>query len=270
MADSTASVIDQSNREAEERAQGKRICGDPKATLWDESRSGSHAGRGFHYQDRIATELALEQLIGGSLREVIPEGLEDISIETSSGPIHIQAKSRRENRGEFRSSDLRGVFANLAKRLIADPGSSVALVLERPVADWPRLADAGRDGQASVSGTDQALAAQILPLVRSDLAGMEMKVDDFLAYLTIEMRDGQPDQRLRLLADRLALPPASCQAHYFAVQDVLATLADENGERIRPLRSAATQAAPRDRARATWRAGCPRSSSAAGGRTAAR
>ena len=27
--------------------------------LWAKSRSGSHAGRGFHYQDAVATEFAV-------------------------------------------------------------------------------------------------------------------------------------------------------------------------------------------------------------------
>jgi hypothetical protein len=27
--------------------------------LWEKSRSGSHAGRGFHYQDAVATEFAI-------------------------------------------------------------------------------------------------------------------------------------------------------------------------------------------------------------------
>jgi hypothetical protein len=84
---------------------------------------------------------------------VTPEGLDDISPETTSRAIHVQAKSRPEGRGEFRASELRGVFTNLGERLVTDVGSSVVLVLERPVADWPRLGEQVRDGRASISET---------------------------------------------------------------------------------------------------------------------
>jgi hypothetical protein len=141
--------------EKRRRAQAKRLRAkraNAKRGLWDRSRSGSHAGRGFHYQHRVATEIALELLHAGTLLQVTPEGLEDLSLETTSRALHVQAKSRREGRGAFRASELRGVFTKLADRLVADAGSSVVLVLERPVADWPRLGEEVRDGRASISG----------------------------------------------------------------------------------------------------------------------
>lgn len=221
-------------RQRRKRAQAKRLRAEreaPKAELWSRTRSGSHAGRGFRYQDRIATELALEHLEAGTLVRLVPEGLEDLSLETTSRPMHIQAKSRRESRGEFRASEFRGVFAKLADRLVADAGSVVALVLERPVADWPRLGEAVRGGRASISGDDPALAVQIRADIARDLAGHDLNVDDFLSRLTIEVRDGLPETSLRLLSARLSLPAASCQAHFFALQDALGDLADQNGER---------------------------------------
>lgn len=223
-------------RERRRRAHAKRLRGqaqrvNAKRELWDRTRSGSHAGRGFHYQDRIATEIALEHLQAGTLVQVVPEGLEDISLETMSRTVHVQAKSRREGRGEFRASELRGVFTNLAERLVADVGSSVVLVLERPVADWPRLGEEVRDGRASVPGADPALAAQMRVDIARDLAGHELRVDDFLPRLTVEVRDGLPETSLRLLSELLSIPVASCHAHFFALQDALGALADKNGER---------------------------------------
>lgn len=231
---SRSSSIRDVARDRRRRAQAKRLRAqraNAKRELWDRTRSGSHAGRGFHYQDRVATEIALEHLQAGTLVRVIPEGLEDLSLETTSRAIHVQAKSRREGRGEFRASELRGVFTNLAERLVIDKGSSAVLVLERPVADWPRLGEEVRDGRASVSGDDPALAAQMRPDVARDLPGHELKVDDFLARLTVEVRDGLPETSLRLLSELLFIPAASCQAHFFALQDALGVLADQNGER---------------------------------------
>jgi hypothetical protein len=65
--------------EKRRRAQAKRLRAkraNAKRELWDRSRSGSHAGRGFHYQHRVATEIALEHLHAGTLVQVTPEGLE--------------------------------------------------------------------------------------------------------------------------------------------------------------------------------------------------
>ena len=221
-------------KQRRKRAHAKRLRVErelSKRELWEAGRSGSHAGRGFHYQDRIATELTLEHLAAGTLRRVIPEGLEDISLETDTGTVHVQAKSRREQRGDFRASDLRGVFAHLAMRLVADPGSRAVLVLERAVADWQYLRETLSQGRAAVAGSDQTLATQIRAAVTSELAGINLGLDEFLERLTIEVHDGLPHESLRLLSTRLDLPPASCQAHHLALQDALSTLADLNGER---------------------------------------
>lgn len=109
------------------------------------------------------------------------------------------------------------------------------------MADWPRLGEEVRDGRASISGEDPALTAQMRPDVVRDLTGHELEADHFLARLTIEVRDGLPETSLRLLSELLSLPAASCQAHFFALQDALGVLADQNGER--DLDEAATFAA---------------------------
>ncbi|MDQ3122586.1 MAG: hypothetical protein M3Q59_08645 [Actinomycetota bacterium] len=101
--------------------------------LWARSRSGSHAGRGFHYQDAVATELALCAWRGElDLLRLIPEGLEDVSLELANHRLHLQAKSRRTHRGDFSASELADAWRHLAERLVADPSAHVGLVLERP------------------------------------------------------------------------------------------------------------------------------------------
>jgi hypothetical protein len=69
------------------------------------------------------------------------------------------------------------------------------------------------------------------PDVARDLGGHSVKIDGFLARLTVEVRDGLPETSLRLLSELLSIPAASCQAHFFALQDALGVLADQNGER---------------------------------------
>jgi len=95
--------------------------------LWARSRTGSHAGRGFHYQDAVATELALRAWRGelAALR-LIPEGLEDVSLDLPAHRLHLQAKSRRAHRGDFSDSELADGWRHLAERLAADPSAQVA------------------------------------------------------------------------------------------------------------------------------------------------
>src|SRR5688572_30072247 len=86
--------------------------------LWRRSRSGAHAGRGFHYQDAVAAELAVRGLTGEiSVRKIVPEGLEDVSIELDTYWLHLQAKSRRDYRGEFAPTDVKAAWAHLAERV---------------------------------------------------------------------------------------------------------------------------------------------------------
>ena len=103
--------------------------------LWAQSRAGSHAGRGFHYQDAVATELAVPAWRGelAALR-LIPEGLEDVSLELPAHRLHLQAKSRRAHRGDFAGSELVDSWRHLVERLRADPTAHVGLVLERRLA----------------------------------------------------------------------------------------------------------------------------------------
>jgi hypothetical protein len=101
--------------------------------LWEKSRSGSHAGRGFHYQDAVATEFAIRAWHGQlPLARLIPEGLEDVSLELDHA-LHLQAKSRRSHRGDFSDSELAGAWRHLAERAAADPDAHLGLVLERPL-----------------------------------------------------------------------------------------------------------------------------------------
>ena len=68
---------------------------------WSGSRSGAWASRGFDFQHTVATWIAA-RLIAGDLRAdaLVPEGLEDISIESETSR-HVQVKSRGEHLGAF-------------------------------------------------------------------------------------------------------------------------------------------------------------------------
>lgn len=77
---------------------------DPSVRLideWSGTRSGAWASRGFDFQHTITAWLAA-RLIAGDLQAhaLIPEGLEDVSIESETFH-HVQVKSRAEHLGAF-------------------------------------------------------------------------------------------------------------------------------------------------------------------------
>jgi hypothetical protein len=190
--------------------------------LWFRSRSGANAGRGFHYQDAVATELAIRAWRGElSLKQLMPEGLEDISLELDVHWLHLQAKSRREHRGQFSLADLAPAWRHLAERLAVDKGAKGGVVLERPlrglVTGFERtLAEVASDD------TRQTIAASV--------AGL-LDAGDFLGRTHVIVIPSPEQTAVELLADRLDLPLASCVAHQAILRSKLAGLADENGKR---------------------------------------
>ena len=115
---------------------------DPQAALWAVSRSGARAGRGFRFQDLVATLVVLRLWSEGDATALVtPEGYDDISVQSSSGSLFIQVKSRRESAGDFAATDLRKDLRSVAKAWVKrrDAGLSAAtiLLLERPVARIP-------------------------------------------------------------------------------------------------------------------------------------
>jgi len=68
---------------------------------WSGRRSGGWASRGFDFQHTVAAWLAA-RLLAGDLHAhaLVPEGLEDVSIESETSR-HVQVKSRAEHLGAF-------------------------------------------------------------------------------------------------------------------------------------------------------------------------
>lgn len=99
------------------------------------TRAGSHAGRGFRYQDAISAWLAIE--IWAGQREpalMIPEGGDDIELRGTTTTF-VQVKSRREHLGNYSESEVAKYIADLWQRSYRTTPrpEQLELVLERTV-----------------------------------------------------------------------------------------------------------------------------------------
>src|SRR5450830_504646 len=91
-----------------------------------------------------------------------------------SSRLHLQAKSRREHRGEFALGDFSSVWPHLAERLLADPDDRAGLVLERPLCGI----ETGLDGTLA-----EAAIGPLKEAIGRAVSGMS--VDEFLARTCI-------------------------------------------------------------------------------------
>lgn len=127
--------------------------------FWKNSRSGAWAGRGFRFQDAVASLLAISIWSGRlPLGAVVPEGFDDIVVEQEDTLTLIQVKSRGDHRSPFTTSEIRGYEEKLkegAKKL-ESAGKVIEgrwLFLERPAVtgdslEWDSFADQGTKGES--------------------------------------------------------------------------------------------------------------------------
>jgi hypothetical protein len=190
--------------------------------LWDRRRPGSHAGRGFRYQDAVATEIAVRAWSGElPLGCLIPEGHEDISLELDAHRLHLQVKSRRSHRGDFSVSELADAWRHLAELAVADPDAHVGLVLERPLPG----------GETGLEHTLKDTADNSVNIAVAKAVSGVVPPEEFLARAHVLVLPTPETSVIALLAEKLEIPPTTCVAHYEILRGRVAQLADENGVR---------------------------------------
>lgn len=100
------------------------------------TRAGSHAGRGFRYQDAVAASLAVEGFVSQpGYGSVVPEGGDDLELRTAGARTLAQVKSRRDHMGPFSVRSVAGFLMKMwdGKGLQAD--DQFLLVLESNVGE---------------------------------------------------------------------------------------------------------------------------------------
>ena len=104
---------------------------------WAASRSGAWSGRGFSFQYAVGAWLTAGVGAGLISAAVVPEGLEDVSLEglKDAASLHVQAKSRGEASGLFPvSTAVDHILKSWDKHTDrAEPNAKLAVVFERGV-----------------------------------------------------------------------------------------------------------------------------------------
>ncbi len=142
------------------RSDGERLD-----ALWNDSRSGGRAGRGFYFQYAVGAWLTASVGSGLIKAVVVPEGFEDVSLEgLENGPSwHVQAKSRGEVSGLFPVHEAVDHILDSWEKHIArgESESRLVVVFERGVkgealpgglaTSAPTLAESLQDGSQLLS-----------------------------------------------------------------------------------------------------------------------
>lgn len=98
------------------------------------SRAGSHAGRGFRYQDVVAAYLAIMGFVGKyPYGMVIPEGRDDLELRGSECRALCQVKSRRDHRGPFGAKEIAGFIKKMWESKARSLTDRFLLVIESDV-----------------------------------------------------------------------------------------------------------------------------------------
>ena len=180
------------------------------------SRAGSHAGRGFRYQDAVAACLALQ---GWARRSpyglVTPEGDDDIELHAPKGRVLTQVKSRRENRGSFLMGEVVAFLTKLWSRTTEQTEDSYLLILEREPAEW-------------TCSQDTAWLSELPAIMRalpSDIPS------DILARTRIQIMPNPRGAAHQAIEAQRGCTVLEADAYFGAVLRRAGNLADDNGMR---------------------------------------
>ena len=184
---------------------------------WKASRHGAWAGRGFRFQDSAACWIALLVWSGdqpGS--EIVPEGLDDLTIEGGTSWTHVQVKSRGDHRGGFPITQvvkwLKEGWRKQEARISAQKRGRMVLVLERHMEGLP--------------STGWGKPASEVPELKTILG--KQFTGSLLDRTHIVQVPDPTSRSLRLIADRLKLPQAAGWLHVLHLKRKIGETSDAN------------------------------------------
>lgn len=181
------------------------------------SRAGSHAGRGFHFQDAIGVWLIVRSWSEGvPAGEIIPEGRDDYEIRSGESLALAQVKSRRQHLGSFSVSEAAEFVHSLWLRgdKCCKVPDEFLLILERPL--------------NKILATNSSIEDHI---EISGLLKNDPHFSRFAARTRVLIVPSPFEETLELIASTLPCPPLSAQVYYGELLQRVGLLADENGLR---------------------------------------
>jgi hypothetical protein len=183
------------------------------------SRAGSHAGRGFRYQDAISAWLAVE--IWAERRSsafVIPEGGDDIEIRGKDTTTFIQVKSRRKYVGNYTQGEVAGYIEELWNRsLMSGTGpEKMDIILEREVTDLKPISN-----QPLNRGIDGAIITRLTKFNGAS---------NLLPNTSIAVVPSPHECAINLIMERKDCSPITAQICFAELLLQVGFLANENGE----------------------------------------
>ena len=205
--------------------------------LWDASRAGATAGRGFRYQDLVGAWVGLQLGVGFAGSELLtPEGLDDLTVE-GDRPLQMQVKSRYGGRRDFTASEVGRFIVALwitHQRRDAAAGATAAddrfvLILERSINGWAPnqfdspLATAAGDQVDHICSTLRANAA-------AEPSLSEASVDELLRRTTVLVLSASvlKQQSAELISERTGLPTAATSLVLQALRAAVGDHSDRN------------------------------------------
>ena len=181
------------------------------------SRAGSHAGRGFRYQDAVSVWLAVEVWAGHRpAATIIPEGGDDVEMR-GARTTFVQVKSRRERLGDYSAGEaarhIEGLWAR--GRGSSPHPDGFELVLERGVAGWAPV----RNGLPNVAANGPVGRE----LMRDGGSGL------LLPRTTISVASSPQEASIAAITERSGCVPLAAQMCFAELLNRIGGLADANG-----------------------------------------
>jgi hypothetical protein len=179
-------------------------------------RHGSHAGRGFRYQDAVTAMLALRVWAGlDPAAIIIPEGNDDVERQSVAGNALVQIKSRREELSGLPVASARNYINELWERhdKFTPPAARLELILEQGIVDQETKADGGIVPSAR-------LTAQLPDNTRSKA---------LLAKTGIQQVPSPNADSIAIITDRMSCSPIAAALCVAQLLHEVGMLANDNG-----------------------------------------
>ena len=181
------------------------------------SRAGSHAGRGFRYQDAVSVWLAVEVWAGHRpAATIIPEGGDDIEMR-GARTTFVQVKSRRERLGDYSAGEaarhIEGLWAR--GRGSSPQPDGFELILERGVAGWAPV----RNGLPNVAANGP-VGRELMRIGGSGL---------LLPRTTVSVASSPQEASIAAITERSGCVPLAAQMCFAELLNRIGGLADANG-----------------------------------------